>query len=92
MYVNRYPVYADEVRYGGTHDPMETVCEIRWCVADVLDMMAYKGIELTDENLERLLDAKLGRWLQDRSTELGWEVLEIIIDEETCGWMRESEG
>ena len=92
MYVNRYPVYADEVRYEGTHAPMETVCEIRWCVADVLDMMARHGIELTDENLERLLDANIGRCLKDRSIEEGWEILDIIIADEKYGWMRESEG
>lgn len=86
MYVNDNPIYADEVRYEGEHDPMETVCEIRWCVADVLDMMAHQGIELTDENLERLLDSRMAKTLQERSTEEGWEILGDIIADEVYGW------
>ncbi len=81
MYVNERPIYADEVRYDGAYDPMETVCEIRWCIADVLDMMAYQGIELTDENLERVLANRFERTLQERSTEEGWEIIEALVSD-----------
>ena len=89
MYVNDNPIYADEVRYDGKHEPEEVVCEIKWCVADVLDMMAHRGIELTDENLERLLCSRMGKTLRERSTEEGWEILGDIIADETYEWNKE---
>ena len=73
-------IYVDEIKYDGEHDMDETVCTIRWCVEDVLDMMAHKGIETNDENLDLILNDRLGKWLTDRSIELGWEVMDDLID------------
>lgn len=82
MYVNNHPIYADVVEYDGKHQPSELVCTVTWLVADVLDMMAYKGIELTDENLERVLNSgRFGRVLKDRSTEEGWEIIDVLVSE-----------
>ena len=78
---NPIPSYADEVVYEGKHDPMEEVCVIRWLVADVLDMMAYLEIELTDENLERVLGNRFEHTLQDRSTEEGWEIIQYLEED-----------
>ena len=73
------PVYTDEIHYEGKHDLDETVCTIRWCVQDVLDMMAHEGFELTDENLDAILNNRLGKHLKDRSIEEGWEILDTLI-------------
>ena len=60
--------------------PNETVCTITWCVEDVLCAMERRGIELTDENLNRIMNHRFERTLNERSTEEGWEIIDVIID------------
>ena len=79
-YTNNAPIMSDHpYTYDGAHDPKETVCTIKWCVQDVLDLMARRGVVLNDRNLDKLLDSSLGKNLKDRSTEHGWEVLDDLI-------------
>ena len=87
-YINENPIYAERVEYEGSHDPSEVVCTITWCVADVLDMMAHQGIELTDENLENILNRRFERTLQERSTEEGWEIIDVLVSD--AMWMKDT--
>jgi hypothetical protein len=81
MYKASYTVYADEVIYDGSYDPNETICKIEWKIADLLDMMAHHGVELTDENIERILGNRFERTLKERSIEEGWEIIDVIVDD-----------
>ena len=91
-YINEYPIYAEEVVYEGEHDPNEVICEIKWCVADLLDMMAHLNIELTDENIDCILKQWFARVLTDRSIEEGWEIIETLLSCCTDGLTYEKKG
>jgi hypothetical protein len=53
---------------------MEKYVTISWCPADIKAVRE----EWSDEKcMEVLLD--VGGWLEDRSIELGWEVLETLL-------------
>ena len=72
-----YRYETEESVYEGKHNPHEVFCEIKWCIADLLDAMERRGIELTDENIDKaIVDT---RYLQDRSIELGWEVMDDLL-------------
>lgn len=68
-----------EPPHGGKHRLNEEICVIKWCVADLLEVMEHQGIELTDENVDKAIDAV--SYLHDRSIELGWEVIEILLED-----------
>ena len=70
-------VVHSDASYKGEHNPHEVFCVIKWCIADLLDAMDNRGIELTDENIDRAIDAV--DYLQDRSIELGWEVMDTLL-------------
>lgn len=72
-------VHEGKVVYEGEHDPSEVICTIKWCIADLLDMMAREGVELTDENIDRILEQRFERTLQERSTEDGWETIQVLV-------------
>lgn len=76
-------VYVDEINYDGKHDLDEEIAVIRWCIADLLDMMACEGMELTDDNIDRILRNRFRKTLEDRSTEEGWEIIRNLV------WMAE---
>lgn len=70
---------AEPFEYAGAYDPDEDVCVVRWKMADLLDAMNRQGVELTDENVKRVLDSGFARSLGERSTEEGWEIADCLI-------------
>lgn len=76
-------VYVDEINYDGKHDLDEEIAVIKWCIADLLDMMAYEGMELTDDNIDRILSNRFRKTLEERSTEEGWDIIRDLV------WMAE---
>lgn len=78
MYKLGFSVYASDFVYDGDYDPNEEICTIKWCIADLLDMMASKNIPLTDENVEAILDNGFAKVLRDRSIEEGWEIIDTL--------------
>ena len=72
-------VYVDEIKYDGKHDMDEEIAVIRWCIADLLDMMAYEGEELTDDNIDRILRNRFRKTLEERSVEEGWDIIRHLI-------------
>ncbi len=72
-----YEIEYGGISYKGEHDPFEVFCEIRWSIVDLLSAMDRRGIELTDDNIDKALDA-VG-YLHDRSVEDGWETMDILL-------------
>jgi len=72
-----YEIEYGDISYKGEHDPNEVFCEIKWCKVDLLCAMDRRGIELTDENIDKALKA-VG-YLHDRSIEEGWETMDILL-------------
>ena len=64
--------------YEGEIDPNEVFCEIRWSIGDLLCIMHYMNIDVTDDNIRKALKAV--RYLADRSVEEGWETIGIMLD------------
>ena len=80
-YVNENPIMSDDpYAYEGSHSPNEVICTVQWCIQDLLDKMASKGIPLTDENVDAILQNRFAKTLQDRSVEEGWDVIDDLID------------
>lgn len=59
------------------HDMNEVFCVIKWCIGDLAEAMERRGIELTDENIDKAVKA-VG-YLHDRSIEEGWETMDILL-------------
>lgn len=72
-----YEVEYGGIYYKGEHDPDEVFCEIKWCIVDLLCAMDKRGIELTDENIDKALKAV--DYLHDRSVEEGWETMDVLL-------------
>ena len=72
-----YGIDYGTIHYEGEHDPNAVFCEIKWCIADLLEAMDRRGIELTDENIDKALKA-VG-YLHDRSIEEGWETMDVLL-------------
>lgn len=66
--------------YYGYHDLDEPVCNIRWTMEDVFCAMAKRGVEINDYNIDKLLGNRFERTLQERSTEEGWEIIDMLIE------------
>lgn len=81
MYICENPIYADEVLYEGELNPHEVLCEIKWTLVDVMDMMAAKGIALTDANIGAVVTNSFSRVLKDRSIQEGWEIIDVLVSE-----------
>ena len=60
-------------------DRNEVICTITWTVQDLLDIFERRGIEPTDENVNAMLSHPLGKHLQDRSIEEGWQILDDLV-------------
>lgn len=59
------------------NDPMrEPIATINWCGLDVKQLRP----DWTDEKCMNALDSFAG-YLEERSIELGWEVLQILLDD-----------
>ncbi len=72
-----YEIEYGGISYKGEHDPDEVFCEIRWSIVDLLSAMDRRGIELTDDNIDKALDAV--DYLHDRSVEDGWETMDTLL-------------
>lgn len=60
------------------NDPMrEPIATINWCGLDVKQLRP----DWTDERCMDTLDS-IARYLEDRSIEEGWNILETLLDEE----------
>ncbi len=64
---------------GGPHvsiGPSDVFCEIKWCREDVRRRLEdFPGVEwATEENIDRVIGL-MGKWLQEGSTEQGWEII-----------------
>lgn len=70
---------VDGREYRGYRNPSETLCTIKWCYQDLMELMASRGIELTDENIDRIEGCRLEKTMQDRSIEEGWQILDDIV-------------
>ena len=58
----------------------ETICTIRWTVADMYEILQNNGFDCSEETIRRLMDGtSLKRVLEDRSIEEGWEILEDLV-------------
>jgi hypothetical protein len=57
-------------------DMYEKIATISWCPADVKSIYPH----WSDEKCVEVLDTISG-YLEDRSIELGWEVLEVLTSE-----------
>lgn len=55
------------------------ICSITWDRDDIADLLDERGIIPTDEIIDRAV-SMVGHWLQDRSIELGWGILQDLID------------
>lgn len=73
---------ANDIEKACEIDPMQELCTIRWCVADLYGALEKEGYEPTDANVAAVLarGGRLGRDLQDRSTEEGWEILYALVN------------
>lgn len=60
-------------------DRNEVICTITWTVQDLLDIFERRGIEPTEENVNAMLSHPLGKHLQDRSIEEGWQILDDLV-------------
>lgn len=54
----------------------EKIVEISWCPQDLKSLYPH----WSDEQCVEVLDT-VGRYLHDRSIELGWEVLEVLTSD-----------
>ena len=82
---------CEAFEYDGERDLDEVICSIVWCVEDLLVAMHRSGIEVTDENVDRVLDGRFERTLRERSIEEGWEVIDALIgvpEQQSCGESR----
>ena len=66
--------------YEGEHDPNEKICTITWRLADLIDMMNSKNIDITDENIDTVLSNRFAKTLQERSIEEGWGIISDLVD------------
>lgn len=60
---------------------------VHWTEADVeqaIEEVAGK-LEVTDENVQRVLSSYAARHIADRMIELGWEILHTAVREEVGG-------
>lgn len=57
----------------------QVVCEIRWCVSDVRSALEIAGYEPSDENVQKALDNRLERTMEEMSVQYGWEFLNVIV-------------
>lgn len=77
---NRMVEYGKMERRERTLERPEVFCEIKWCREDLKEALKREGIPATDYNVD-IAAAKGKRCLQERSTEEGWEILSIIIND-----------
>lgn len=54
---------------------MKEIAKIVWLKEDLLGALANDGYEPSQENLNKLLSTGLGRNIEERSTETGWEII-----------------
>ena len=73
-------ILQQEIEVESYRNADEPICVIRWCMEDLWCKMAEKGIPITDENIDRIMNNRFEKTLQDRSTEEGWEIIDTLID------------
>ena len=59
-----------------TNTMMIPYATIHWCPADVKSIRP----EWSDDKCMEALE-NVGHWLEERSIELGWETLEVLLDD-----------
>lgn len=63
----------------------DELATIKWFVADLESILEEKGIPVTDENIQRVLDNRCKKTMEGRSIEEGWEILNVIVDNTDFG-------
>ncbi|OZG59903.1 hypothetical protein BLEM_2078 [Bifidobacterium lemurum] len=58
----------------------ETLCEIRWTVADLRAWLNDHEYPDTPANMEAMKAMVSGKDLKDRSIEMGWEAIDAMVD------------
>lgn len=77
-----FAIHDAGLDYEGNYNPSEVVCEIRWCIEDLLVAMANQDIPLTDENVAAILDKYFASTLNYRLVEEGWEIINTLVSME----------
>ena len=57
----------------------DVIVTIKWTIKDVEEALVSRGIQPTDENMQRLLSGRFERTLQERSIEEGWQIIDDLI-------------
>lgn len=61
-------------------DKDNTIATIEWVDEDLKEALENRGFEPTGENIDTLLTNGLGKVLCDRSIEIGWDIIDTVID------------
>ncbi len=54
-------------------------CTITWCRDDIENLLTDNGIEVTEENVYKVLDGRTVKTLEEGSIAAGWEILGDIV-------------
>lgn len=60
-------------------DEKDTVCTIKWAIADIREALLNENYQDSDENVQKLIKNRLERTLQEASVQHGWEILSYIV-------------
>lgn len=59
----------------------EFFTSINWSKEDLNEVFEKFGIPATEHNIQVFLDSNAPRCLQERSTEEGWEILDVLVSD-----------
>lgn len=62
------------------HSEDDQIALIRWCVADLIQVLEDKGIPVTDDTIDMFLNSRGTKTLEERSIEEGWQILSDVVD------------
>jgi hypothetical protein len=67
-------------KYGRKEDDLsDEIAIIRWDKDDLLEVFSNNKIPLTDDNINKFMNTRSPRTLEERSIEEGWEILDILV-------------
>lgn len=58
----------------------DVVAGIIWSVGDIKSALQTNGMKTSDENIQKVIDSRFRKNLEERSIEEGWEIISCIID------------
>ena len=63
------------------YNPDQEIASIKWCMLDLEILFEEKGIKFTEENVNKVMDHRLTKTLEEQSVENGWEILSVVFDD-----------